>query len=61
MKNRTLGENALEMIMRDVIEGLQRFTRQAGLASRKDVIENDHPKEKPSVRIIYFPRRFPTN
>jgi hypothetical protein len=61
MRNRTLGKDVLEMIMRDVLEGLQDFTRQASLASRRDSIENGHPKKKPAARIIYFPRRFPTN
>jgi hypothetical protein len=61
MKNRTLGGDTLEMIMRDVLEGLQDFTCQVCLASRKDGIENGDPKEKPSARIIYFPRRYPAN
>jgi hypothetical protein len=66
MKNRRFGEDALELIMRDVLEGLQDFTRQASLASKRDGIEilgieNGHPKEKPAGRILYFPRRNPTN
>ena len=61
MKNRTLGEDALEMIMRDVLEGLQDFTRQASLASKRNDIENRDRKKKPSARIIHFPRRNPAN
>jgi hypothetical protein len=60
MKNRTLGGDALEMIMRDVLEGLQDFTRQASLAKRKDDIENGRQKKKASARIIHFPRRSTT-
>ena len=66
MKHRTLGGDALEMIMQDVLEGLQDFTPQASLASRRDGIEilgieNGPPKKKPYARILYFPRRYPTN
>ena len=60
MKNKTLGGDALEMIMRDVLEGLQDFTRQASLAGAAEGIENSSPEKKPSARIIDFPRRFPT-
>jgi hypothetical protein len=61
MKNRTLGGDALEMIMRDVLEGLQDFTRQANLASRKDDSKTGVQKKKTSARIIRFPRRSTTN
>jgi hypothetical protein len=61
MKNRTLGRDALEMIMRDVLEGLQGFTQQASLASRRDGVGNECPNEKPSARIIYLQRRFQTH
>jgi hypothetical protein len=61
MKNRTLGGDALEMIMRDVLEGLQDFTRQASLESREADIENGRKKKKTSARIIHFPRRSTTN
>ncbi len=61
MKNETLGEDALEMIMRDVLEGLQDFTRQASLESKKIDMENGYRKKKSSARIIHFPRRYLTN
>jgi len=61
MKNKTLGGNALEKIMRDVLDGLQDFTRQASLANRRDSVANGSQKKKPSARIIHFPRRYPTN
>jgi ribosome modulation factor len=61
MKNRTLGSDALEMIMRDVLERLQGFAYQASLASRRDDIGNECPKEKPSARVIYVSSHFPTN
>ena len=61
MNNKTLGEDALEMIMRDVLEGLQDFTRQASLESKRDDMENGYRKKKSSARIIRFPRRYPTN
>ena len=61
MKNRTLGGNALEMIMRDVLKGLQDFTRQASLESREADIENGRKKKKTSARIIHFPQRSTTN
>jgi len=61
MKNRTLGGDALEMIMRDVLRGLQDFTRQASLENRKDDIKNTRQKKKTSARIIHFPRRSTTN
>jgi hypothetical protein len=58
MKHRTLGGDALEMIMRDVLEGLKDFTREASLASKKKDIENGQQKIQTSARIIRFPRRF---
>ena len=61
MKNRTLSGDALEMIMRDVLEGLQDFTRQANLVSRKDDSKTGVQKKKTSARIIRFPRRSTTN
>jgi len=61
MKNRTLGGKALEMIMRDVLKGLQEFTRQASLASTSEDIQNGQQKKKTSARIIHFPRRSTTN
>jgi hypothetical protein len=61
MKNRTLGGKALEMIMRDVLRGLQDFTRQASPENRKDDIKNARQKKKTSARIIHFPRRSTTN
>ncbi|MGB7933446.1 MAG: hypothetical protein WCH04_14685 [Gammaproteobacteria bacterium] len=61
MTNRTLGGVALEMIMRDVLKGLQDFTRQASLASRKEDIENGQQKKKTSARIIHFRRRSTTS
>ena len=61
MKNRTLGGNALEMIMRDVLKGLQDFTRQASLANRMDDNENRQQKKNTTARIIHFPRRSTTN
>ena len=61
MKNRTLDGDALEMIMRDVLAGLQEFTRQASLPGRKDDIENGMQKKKTSARIIHYPRRSTTN
>ena len=35
MKNRTLGGDALEMIMRDVLRGLQDFTRRGESRKQK--------------------------
>jgi hypothetical protein len=61
MKNRTLGGDALEMIMRDVLEGLQDFTRQASPAGRKDDSVTGVQKKKKSARIIRFPRRSTTD
>ena len=63
MKNKTLGRDALEKIMRDVLEGLQDFTRLTSLASRNDSVGNDRQKKAPPARaqIIHFPRRYPTN
>jgi hypothetical protein len=61
MKHGKLGGDALEMIMRDVLEGLQEFTRRANLASRRDGNENGQRKKMPSARILYFPRRSPSN
>jgi hypothetical protein len=61
MKYRTFGGDALEMIMRDVLEGLQDCTREASLASKKDDIENGDRKKETSARIIHFPRRYPTS
>ena len=61
MKNIRSSGDALEMIMRDVLEGLQDFTRQASLASKPDEIGNGEQKKKMSARIIHFPRRSPTN
>jgi|GEM_PF-1712176 len=61
MKNKTLGGNALEKIMRDVLDGLQDFTRQESLANRRDSVANGRQTKKASARIIHFPRRYPTN
>jgi hypothetical protein len=61
MKNKTLGGDALEKIMRDVLDGLQDFSRQASLASSGDSVENRRQKKKPSARIIHFPRRHAKN
>jgi hypothetical protein len=61
MNNETLGEDALEMIMRDVLEGLQDFTRQANPESKRDNMENGYRKKKSSARIIHFPRPYPTS
>jgi hypothetical protein len=61
MKKRKPGADSLEMIMRDVLEGLQDFTGQAGLASRNNGSGDALTKEKSSALIIDFPRRFPTN
>jgi len=60
MKNKTLGGEALEKIMRDVLEGLQDFSRQSSLASRRDSVEG-RQKKMTSARIIHFPRRYPKN
>jgi hypothetical protein len=61
MKNRTLGDDALELIMRDVLEGLQVFTRTAIPASGRVGIETGQSKVQPSARIIHFPRRSPAS
>lgn len=61
MKHRKLDHDALEMIMRDVLEGLEEFTRRANLASRRYGNENGQRKKMPSARILYLPRRSPTN
>ena len=66
VKHRELGGYALEMIMRDVLEGLQEFTRKVNLECRSGRveilgIENGHSKKMPSARILYFPRRSPLN
>jgi hypothetical protein len=58
MKHRTLGGDALEMIMRDILEGVQDLTREASLKSRKQDIENGQQNIETSARIIRFPRRF---
>jgi hypothetical protein len=58
MKSRKPGGDALEKIMRDVLKARQVFTHQAGLASRKNGEKTGHPKDKPSARVVYFPRRF---
>jgi hypothetical protein len=60
MKNKTLGRDALEKIMRDVLDGLQDFTRQTSLSSRRDCNESERQK-KSFARIIHFPRRHPKN
>ena len=60
MKNKTLGGDALEKIMRDVLKGLQEFSHHTSLASGRNSIENVRRKKMTSARIIDFPRRYPT-
>jgi pentatricopeptide repeat protein len=57
MKKRTFGGDTLERILRDVIKGLQDFTQQSSLASRKVDIGDGLQKQKASARIIHFPQR----
>jgi hypothetical protein len=61
MKNKPLGGDALEKIMRDVLEGLQDFTCESSLASRKNDTKNVRVKKMPSARIMHFAPRRPKN
>jgi len=61
MKNKSLGGDALEKIMRDVLEGLQEFSHNASLAGRSDSAKNGRKKKMMSARIINFPKRSTTN
>ena len=60
MKNTPPGGDALEKIMRDVLEGLQDFSHRTSLAHRRDSVDNGCQGKMPSARIIVFPRRHPT-
>lgn len=60
LKHKRINGNALELIMRDVLEGMQEFTRQGCATSRADGLEIIGLKKarKPGrkqARIIPFP------